>query len=210
MKIKTVAAVAVSGILAASTVYAACGSCGSHDDKSCGSAKKSTCGSEMKEACGAKGACGSAKKSACGSEMKKACGMKGACGGMKEGKHHKHGEKMHRHHAAEATINTDGLKALISAGTDVVVLDARSGKYDDGRRIPGAAALNDGSSAEEIAQVVSAKDQLIVTYCSNVKCPASSKLAKHLRQLGYENVVEYPQGIQGWSEAGNDVEQAGE
>lgn len=34
-----------------------------------------------------------------------------------------------------AEINTSGLKALLDSGAKVYVLDARTGTYDDGRRI---------------------------------------------------------------------------
>lgn len=108
----------------------------------------------------------------------------------------------------EAEIDTPALKALLDSGVKVSVLDARSGKYDDGRRIPGARALSAKASEAEIAADVPDKKALIVTYCSNLQCPASSMLAGKLKTLGYENVIEYPHGIAGWADAGNRVETA--
>jgi rhodanese-related sulfurtransferase len=107
-----------------------------------------------------------------------------------------------------ATITPAGLGALLQARTSLVVLDARSGKYDDGRRVPGAKSLTDQATAEEVAKLVPAKDALIVTYCANPKCPASPKLAQHLRSLGYSNIVEMPEGIDGWVAEGRAVESA--
>jgi len=104
-------------------------------------------------------------------------------------------------------ISTEELEAIV-ADKSAVILDARSGKYDDGRRVPGALSLNDKSTASEISKVVKTKDQKVVTYCANPKCPASARLAKHLKKLGYTNVVEYPLGIQGWAAAGKKIEQA--
>ncbi len=104
-----------------------------------------------------------------------------------------------------AVVSTATLSALLESGTPLILLDARSGKYDDGRRIPGARSLNAKSSAKEIAQVVKTKDTLVVTYCSNLKCPASGMLAERLLELGYGNVVEYSVGIAGWAEAGKTV-----
>lgn len=137
------------------------------------------------------GACGPGKggKEACAAKSK-------ACGA---------GAKSH-----EATISTAGVKALIDSGTAFSLFDARSGKWDDGKRIPGAKSLNDGSSEEEIAAALPEKDALVVTYCGGVKCPASAKLAAKLKDLGYNNVVEYPEGIAGWTESGNAVDQAAE
>jgi len=88
----------------------------------------------------------------------------------------------------------------------MVIFDARSGKYDDGRRIPGAKSLSAESTAEEVAKLIPAKGALVVTYCTNTHCPASSMLAAHLRKLGYANVVEYPYGIEGWAAADMKVE----
>ena len=117
-------------------------------------------------------------------------------------------ECSHPHKTQEeepAKINTIGLKSLLNSGVPLTLLDARSGKYDDGKRIPGAKSLNSKSTPSEILKVLPDRKALIVTYCSNLKCPASNKLYKHLKKLGYSNLIEYPQGIQGWTEAGNPI-----
>lgn len=151
-----------------------------------------------KTKCGAAGACPaggkkSAEKADCnGCTKDKACGK---CPTVEKSEEH-------------AAITVEALDALLRSGSPVVVVDARSGKYDDGRRIPGAKSLTDTSSAEEVAKVVPAKDQLVVTYCASTECPASARLAKHLKALGYANVVELPTGIKGWTEAGKPVDQA--
>ncbi len=102
-------------------------------------------------------------------------------------------------------IDTKALATLLAAKTDITVLDARSGKWDDGRRIPGAKGLSASAADADIAKVAPDKDGLIVTYCSSTKCPASAMLAGKLRKLGYKNVIEYPKGIDGWQEAGQTV-----
>ena len=107
-----------------------------------------------------------------------------------------------------ATVNTAGLKTLISTGVPLTILDARSGKFDDGKRLPGALSLNSESKPEEIAKLLPKKDGLVITYCANLKCPASHKLYTHLKSLGYTNLIEYPEGIEGWVEAGNPVNAA--
>ena len=106
------------------------------------------------------------------------------------------------------TLTTPALQSMLNAKTPLILLDARSGKFDDGTRIPSAKSLNSESKVLEVLKMVPDKESLVVTYCSNLKCPASDKLAKHLKSLGYKNVVEYPEGIQGWKEAGNSVEKA--
>ncbi len=103
---------------------------------------------------------------------------------------------------------TSGEMKRIVDSKSAIILDARTGKYDDGQRIPGAKALSPMSSKEEVSQALPDKGASIVTYCANLKCPASAALAKHLKELGYMNIKEYPEGIQGWISAGNPVEKA--
>ena len=103
-------------------------------------------------------------------------------------------------------INTTVLENLIESNIPMVLLDARSGKWDDKSRIPGAQSLNDKSTKEEFKRIIATKETLVVTYCSNLKCPASNKLYIQLKKLGYKNVLEYPFGIQEWLESGNDIE----
>jgi len=110
--------------------------------------------------------------------------------------------------AVEATINTDALAALIRAKTTLMILDARTGKYDDGRRIPGAKSLAASADDATITATAGDKASLIVTYCANLKCPASKALATRLRTLGYTNVLEYPDGIEGWATAGKTIAKA--
>ena len=103
-------------------------------------------------------------------------------------------------------INTTVLENMIESSIPMVLVDARSGKWDDKSRIPGAQSLNDGSTKEEVAGIIKSKDALVVTYCSSLQCGASNKLYIHLKKLGYKNVLEYPFGIKGWLESGNDIE----
>ena len=95
---------------------------------------------------------------------------------------------------------------MIQAKVALKIFDARSGKYDDGQRIPGAQQLSPDADEAVIAKAIPGKDELVVTYCAGVKCPASKALADRLKKLGYSNVIEYPQGIAGWLEAGKAVD----
>jgi rhodanese-related sulfurtransferase len=105
-------------------------------------------------------------------------------------------------------INTTVLENLLESNLPMVLLDARSGKYDDKTRIPGAQSLNDKSTKDEVAKVIKTKDTLVITYCANLKCPASKNLYIHLKKLGYKNVLEYPFGMECWLGSGNDIEMA--
>ncbi|MBM4152641.1 MAG: rhodanese-like domain-containing protein [Kiritimatiellaceae bacterium] len=106
---------------------------------------------------------------------------------------------------ADHSVTTIQLKEHIDS-KKAILLDARSAKYDDGFRIPGAKALSSTATEEEIAKVIPTKDALVITYCSNTQCPASKRLADHLIKLGYTHVLEYPEGIAGWRAAGGKVD----
>jgi rhodanese-related sulfurtransferase len=108
--------------------------------------------------------------------------------------------------ANEAVVNTEGLATLINSKVPLKILDARSGKYDDGQRLPGAQQLSADADEAVITKAIPDKSALVVTYCAGVKCPASKALADRLKKLGYTNVIEYPQGIAGWLEAGKAVD----
>ncbi len=105
-------------------------------------------------------------------------------------------------------IDTNGLVVLISSGIPVVILDARSGQWDDGKRIAKAKNLSYEATKEEAAKIIPGKDSLIVVYCSNAECPASTHLAKRLTDLGYSNILKYSEGIQQWISSGYPVRES--
>ncbi len=99
-------------------------------------------------------------------------------------------------------VDTKGLAALISSGSPVVILDARCGKWDDGKRIGSAQSLSYEATAQEAAEAIPALDSLVVVYCTNPHCPASMWLAAHLAELGYTNILKYGEGIEEWINSG--------
>ena len=105
------------------------------------------------------------------------------------------------------TIDTQILKSMLDANLPITLIDAR-GPSDE--KIPSAKFLTGKSTVTEIQAAIPSKKSLVVTYCANVKCPASGKLASHLEDLGYENVLEYPGGIHSWIEEGLRVESGAE
>ncbi len=107
----------------------------------------------------------------------------------------------------EAQVDTAALATILRSSAKVVLLDARGGAYDDGRRIPGARHLGPEASEAEAKKVIGGKDALVVTYCGSLMCPASTHLYRRVKELGYENVLEYHDGIAGWAAAGLPVEE---
>ena len=168
-------------------LFAGCGACGGH---AATEVKSADCGTTSCDSKAPKVTGDDCSSGVCGTSEPEPAKLKSSS------KPHDHG------HANIGTISPLALKSMVDAKLPVTILDARSGKWDDGRRIPGAKSLNADSKVREILKVLPDKESLVVTYCSNLQCPASAKLAKHLKSLGYKNVVEFPEGIQGWSESG--------
>ncbi len=103
-----------------------------------------------------------------------------------------------------ASVDTAALAVLVRSGVPMMLLDARGEEAD--RALPGATPLPVKTTASEVAEVVGSKDALLVTYCTNLHCPLSARLLEHLKNLGYENVLDYPDGLAGWLAAGYPVE----
>ena len=102
-------------------------------------------------------------------------------------------------------VGTEALAQMIASNTPMTIVDARSGTYDDVRRIANAKQLASDAKGEVIAKALPDKNAVIVAYCTNTKCPASAKLAARLIALGYTKVHKYPDGIEGWVAAGKPV-----
>jgi len=210
---KTNLKLTIAGALAitALSVYvyagdAACGSSGAPatDQAVCSAAAKAPCSAADKAACGDKCAAGAGKcaKAGAGKCAKAAAGK---CDKADAGKCAKAGAGKCAKGAKVAHVTTDQLAGLLGA---VVVVDARTAKYDDGKRIPGAISVPADATAEQIIAALPDKSAKVVVYCTSPKCPASAKLAKTLVKHGYTAVQKYPDGIEGWVAAGQPTTQA--
>ncbi len=158
--------------------------CGGKSNDKGGACKCDSCECDS---CGCKG-CASAVKSACAS---------GQCNAGETAKQ-----------SADVQIkmlDTEEVRKIIEEKS-ALIFDARTGKWDDGQRIPGAKSLSAASTSEEIAAAIPDKKQAVLVYCGGRQCPASAELAKVLIKHGYTNVMEYPDGIKGWKNAGMQVE----
>ncbi len=100
------------------------------------------------------------------------------------------------------TIKADELKSWYDQKKPMVVIDARSEKYFDGKLLPNARWLPSESSEKEISAAIPNKDSLIVVYCAGVKCPASGWLYDTLYSMGYHNLYEFHEGIEEWIQKG--------
>jgi rhodanese-related sulfurtransferase len=100
-----------------------------------------------------------------------------------------------------ALITREQLQAEIDAGT-VTVVDALGGSYYATQHLPGAIPLVEDDVAAQASRLLPNLTAPIVTYCSNVACPNSQRVADRLAALGYTNVRKYREGIEDWVAAG--------
>lgn len=100
-------------------------------------------------------------------------------------------------------IDAKTLKNLVDTSTSMLILDARTQKWDDGRRVPGAVSLPADSSLETIRGAAPHKEALIVIYCGAYECPASKILAEKMVDAGYRHILEYAGGMKEWADVLN-------
>jgi rhodanese-related sulfurtransferase len=106
-----------------------------------------------------------------------------------------------------ALIGREELRAQIAAGT-VTVVDALGGDFYAKQHLPGAVALVEADVATRAGTLLPDRAAAIVTYCTNISCPNSQRVADRLAALGYTNVRKYREGIEDWTTAGLPTESA--
>lgn len=104
------------------------------------------------------------------------------------------------------TITRDQVKKHLDNHDKIVLIEALPEKYYEDGHLPGALQILPEKIKELAPQLLTDKNQLIVTYCANTTCPNSKTAAELLTGLGYTNVAEYVEGKQDWLEAGLPVE----
>jgi len=108
------------------------------------------------------------------------------------------------------TINRDTLQEKMNTG-DVKVVDVLGADQYNHFHLPGAINVPLGEDFESrIQQAVPDKQQEVVVYCADSKCPASPEAAKKMDSLGYQNVYDYEAGKADWRLAGLAVESENE
>jgi rhodanese-related sulfurtransferase len=99
-------------------------------------------------------------------------------------------------------ITRDELVELLAAGTPVQFVETLRAEHFAQGHLPGAVHIHFEEVDERAPQVLTDKDALIVTYCTNTACQNSRIAAEKLAKLGYANVRRYEEGKQDWDEAG--------
>jgi rhodanese-related sulfurtransferase len=107
----------------------------------------------------------------------------------------------------ESTISTIDLKSKLDQKQVTVVETLAPERYREAH-IPSSLNIPPERIKELALQLLPNKNAEIVTYCANTHWHASQYAARELAAMGYKNVAHYPEGKQGWMEAGLPVEKA--
>ena len=102
-------------------------------------------------------------------------------------------------------ITRNELVELMKSGKKFTLVDVLP-KYNYFREhIKGAISLPLADIENGVTKGL-AKDDLIVTYCASLQCPASTTAAEKLISLGYKDVLDYKEGFKDYKEAGLPVQ----
>lgn len=87
----------------------------------------------------------------------------------------------------------------------VNLVDVLSEESFKAGHIPGAINIPLGS-LESLAERYLNKKDTIVVYCGSYSCQASTKAARKLLEMGYENTFDFKAGKRGWQHTGLGLE----
>ena len=87
----------------------------------------------------------------------------------------------------------------------VTLVDVLSEESFKAGHIPGALNIPLGS-LESLAERYLNKKDTIVVYCGSYSCQASTKAARKLLEMGYENTFDFKAGKRGWQHTGLGLE----
>ncbi|MFW5653716.1 MAG: rhodanese-like domain-containing protein [Planctomycetota bacterium] len=109
------------------------------------------------------------------------------------------------------TISRDNLKEKIDRGDDFVLVEVLDHDSYADAHLPQAIniPIHDKAFGADIQNRFPDKSREVVVYCANTDCDASPRAAEQMERLGYEGVIDYPEGKQGWRDAGLPIETGG-
>jgi rhodanese-related sulfurtransferase len=103
-------------------------------------------------------------------------------------------------------ITRDEIVDLLAAGEPIQFVETLRAEHFEQGHLPGAVHIHFEDVEERAPELLTDRDALIVTYCSNTACQNSRIAAEKLAKLGYTDVRRYEEGKQDWTEAGLELE----
>jgi rhodanese-related sulfurtransferase len=98
---------------------------------------------------------------------------------------------------------------LLRRPAGVTVVEALGPPYFRSGHIPGAVNIPPHRVAELASRLLPDRRAPVVVYGASVGSAHADIVVRHLRALGYSDVCRYPEGKQGWVEAGLPLTVAG-
>ncbi len=108
-------------------------------------------------------------------------------------------------HQKISIVTASELKNMLEKNPAIIVIDARTAQWDNKERIGNAISIPCDSDDTTILTMLPNKDACIAIYCGNLKCPQGKILADRLAALGYIDVYDCAEGLQGWKSMGYSV-----
>ena len=108
------------------------------------------------------------------------------------------------------TLSVTDLKRMTTADRGIAVINVLGRDAYDEAHIPGSIniPLDREDFVDEVARQIPGKDEPVVVYCASETCQASPKAGRRLEEAGYTRVYDFEDGIKGWQDAGQPVEQS--
>jgi rhodanese-related sulfurtransferase len=100
------------------------------------------------------------------------------------------------------TISAVETKKLIQGEPGLHLWNVLTEEYYKGESIEGSKWIPVTKLAEALRNSSLPKDAQIVVYCGSPECPASTKAAELLGQLGFKNVKAFEGGLKEWKALG--------
>ncbi|OGK07375.1 MAG: hypothetical protein A2W80_02205 [Candidatus Riflebacteria bacterium GWC2_50_8] len=104
-----------------------------------------------------------------------------------------------------STITADTLVILLKSGNASLIEYRRAAQKAE-MKIPGAMVICDDVDVASITQRLPARDRLLIVY-PGLESVNVASLTAGLRELGYQSIVEFQAGIQGWLTYGYKTEE---
>ncbi|MFC5701945.1 rhodanese-like domain-containing protein [Cohnella faecalis] len=103
-----------------------------------------------------------------------------------------------------SAMSVEEVRLALSGSVRCYIYDCNPLRRFEKHRIPGSARLDPGRYTE--SELPADKNAFVLFYCLEVRCSASLTAARRAMEMGYENAAYMPEGINGWLEAGLQVE----
>ena len=106
---------------------------------------------------------------------------------------------------AAQRITTEQVRSLMASPQRLKLLDVLPRESYRLRHIPGAISLPLDEIDQRALQLLDKSDTIVV-YCASAACPDSAAAEEKLLALGFDRVLDYRDGLEGYRAAGGELQ----